>query len=280
MFTKEFTKVLNLTKDESDVLKALETGHMSMTDLASATRIARTTLYSTVKTLKARTFIERYKIKNKTIISLTDKTKIDSILFTESTHKKTSQDEWLKSPDFKISYGVENLIAVYEKITNQKNQRMSVIQPTSSMLALVKKIDPKKLIELNEAVKSNKVIFDTIIHQNYMAKYMDTYIGEQNHKQTQESLLKSLEKRMSQMSIIDNEYLNAGSEIFFTDMQLYILNWEDELAISIENKEIITLIKGLFDFAKNHSVGVNYHELIAKHLERVKKIASVSLNKK
>jgi sugar-specific transcriptional regulator TrmB len=271
MFTKEFAKVLNLTNDESSVLKALERGHVSMTDLASITKIPRTTLYTTVKTLKERTFIERYKVKNKTIICLTEKNKIDSILFTESTHKNSNNEEWLKNPDFKIIYGLENLIDVYEKITNQKNQRMHTIQPTSSMLASIKKVKPEKLVELNESVKKNKIVFDAIIHQNYMTKYMDTYLGESDHKQTQESLLKSLENRMAEMSIIDNEYLNVGSEIFFTDTQLYILNWEDELAISVENREIIALIKGLFNFAKNHSIKVNYHELIGKYLERVKK---------
>lgn len=271
MFTKDFSKVLNLTKDESTVLKALEGVHMSMTDLASATKIPRTTLYSTVKTLKDRTFIERYKIKNKTIISLVDKTKIDSILFIESTHKRIDEDKWLKNPDLKIVYGLENLIQLYEKIANQKNQRMQAIQPTSSMLASIKKIKPEKLVELNESVKKNKIVFDVIIHQNYMSKYMDTYLNENNHKQIQKKLLKSLEKRMSELSIIDNEYLDVGSEIFFTDYQLYILNWEDELAISVENKEIIALIKGLFIFAKNHSIKVNYHELIAKYLEGVKK---------
>lgn len=271
MFTKEFTKVLNLTNDESSVLKALEVGHVSMTDLASITKIPRTTLYTTIKTLKSRRFVEKYKIKNKTIISLVDKSKIDSILFTESTHQKTENEEWLKSPDFKIIHGLENLIGVYEKITSQKNQRMHAIQPTSSMLAAIKKVKPEKLVELNELVKNNKIVFDAIIHQNYMSKYMDTYLKENDHKQTQEKLLKSLEKRMSEMSIINNDYLNAGSEIYFTDSRLFILNWEDEVAISIENKEIINLIKGLFDFAKNHSVKVNYHELIAKHLERVRK---------
>ncbi len=268
MFTKPFSKILGLTLHEIEVLEALQTQEQSISGLARLTKIPRTTLYTTVDSLSERTLVNTRKDANQTIVSLSDRSRIDAVLFSE-TSLVQSDDNWAKSPDFKIIYGLENLIDVYQKICEQKNKRVYSIQPTRSMLAVIKKVSPEKLVELNEMVRNNKIIFDTIIHQNYMTKYMDRYLIEEGSHKTQKDILSSLEKRMSDTSVIDNEYLNAGSEIYFTDMEMHILNWQDESCIEIKNKEIIALIKGLFVFAKAHGLSINYHALIAKHMRRV-----------
>ncbi len=270
MFGKKFSRIVNLNNYEEKLLEILQSGEKTVSEVSRISKIPRTSLYTTIDSLLKRNLILKKKDKNKTILSTVDKKYIDSILFTESTISKNQLDkEFLRIPDSKISYGISSLIKTYEKITNLKNQRVHVIQPTSSMLSSISKITPDKLVELNERVKKNHIIFDVIINKNYMNKYMDKYINENNFQMTQEKLLKSLEKRMADMSIIDNTYFNVSSEIYFTDQELYILNWEDEIALEIHNQEIILLIKELFMFTKSLSLKINYHELIEKHLSKV-----------
>jgi hypothetical protein len=133
----------------------------------------------------------------------------------------------------------------------------------------VKKIPPQKLISLNTLVRKNKIIFDSIIHRDYMIQYMNQYLTESDPTKTQKEILQSLEKRMSDLNVIDKEYLYVGSEIYIVDTHLFILNWKDETCIEIKNQEMVSLIKGLFMFAKNHSIKINYHEFIARHLSKI-----------
>lgn len=272
MFTPQIIKLLNLTEDELSVINALENSNFTMSKLSKESNIARTTLYTTVATLKKRGLVESGKIKNKTMVNLVDKNKVDAILFMQSTQSKDNKHKGpLKNPDIKISYGTEKLFKIYTKISNLKKERLCVIQPTQSMLASIKKLTPDELANINNNIKKNKIIVDAIIHKNYMSRYMESILNQYGQVKNQEILLKSLKERTSEMNILDNQYLNTGSEVIFTNHELHILNWKDEIAVSIENEEIILLVKGLFDFAKNHSELVNYHKLIEAYLERIGK---------
>lgn len=280
MFNPSFSRLLHLTEDENKVLSCLSLGNKSMSDISRLTKVPRTTLYTTVGSLLSRGLIEKYKESNKTIISLVEKDKIDSLIFNESSFVRnnrrkndtgTDEAKLPSNQDFKILYGLENLVSVYKKICNQKNERIYTIQPTSSMLTVVAKLSPQQLVEINESVKKNKIIFDAIIHQNYMATYMNKYIDQEGHRQTQQSLLKSLQERLSDTRVIDNQYLNVSSEIFLTSTRLYILDWKHESCIEINNRNIVSLIKGMFLFVRAHSIKIDYHKLIAEALDGTRK---------
>ncbi len=280
MFNPSFSKLVRLTKDEKKVLSCLSSGNKSMSDISRATKVPRTTLYTTVDSLLSRGLIEKSKKSNQTIVSLADKEKIDSLIFNESSFVRDRQRkkgvqagsaELPDTQDFRIIYGLENLVSVYKKICSSRNERVCTIQPTSSMLAVVSKLSPSQIIEANESVKKNKVLFDAIIHQNYMTAYMNKYMAEEGRSQTQQGLLKSLKERLSDTRVIDDQYLNVSSEIFLTSSRLYLLDWKNESCIEIRNGNIVSLIKGMFSFVKAHSVKIDYHKLIADALERAQK---------
>lgn len=271
MFGQPFSKLINLTKDEKKTLTCLTLGTKSMSDIARSTKIPRTTLYTTITSLLSRGLIYKNKISNQTHITLKDRSELDTIIFNESSYAKNSVQENVipTIQDYKIIYGLENTISMYQEMCSKKNERIYTIQPTRSMLSAVKKISPEELIKLNEKVKKNHIIFDAIIHQNYMTTYMNNYLDKEGKDQTQKSLLESLQNRLSDTRIIDGQYLNVSSEIFLTSTQLYIFDWEHESCIKINNRNIISLLKEMFLLAKAHSKKIDYHKLIEESLGRI-----------
>lgn len=266
MFTPQFTKLLGITKHELQVLRCTEFEKKSITEISKTTKIPRTTLYTAIDSLTARGLVQKNNIGNKTIISVTDRTKINSLLFTESTRGNSDIEieelNDFKKPNFEVVYGVASLIGIYEKISNSKNERVFAIQPTLSMQSAVSAISPEKLVSINKAIKKNKVIFESIIHQDYMKQYVAQYLSEQNYTKITDDIISSLRERMSDLSFIDKTYLNVNTELLFTKNELYLINWKDASCVEIRNKEMITFIKEMFLFVKKHSNKVNYHSFI------------------
>lgn len=235
MIKAETKALLQLTPQESKILECLELCSYNISQLAEATDFPRTTLYTALSSLTSRKLISSHTEGKAKIISLTSK-EISANLF-PSTKK-------------------HNLLNVWTEIVQLKNQRILSIQSTESMKEAVIKFNSGEFIPINNAIKDNNIIIESVVNKNGLSTYMDLY---KDNKVMQEKILKSFEGRMADMTFVSNEYLHTKTDLVITHNKAYLMQWKKDVCIEIQEREIIDFLKQLFTLVKGYGEKIDFH---------------------
>jgi hypothetical protein len=238
MITKEIQDLLQLTSQETKILEALEHIELNITKLAKACKFPRTTLYTALSTLTSRKLIQiRTQGKARLVSLLYPKTQINIF----NTQKK------------------QNIISVWKEITKNKNQRIYAIQSSASLKEAVETFNVKEFIPINEIIKNNHIIIESITNRNALATYMDIY---KHDSQLQKDILQSFEGRMADQTFVDNQYLHMKTDLVITHNRAYLMQWKKDVCIEIEEREIVDFLKQLFELVQGYGKKNNFNEYI------------------
>ena len=136
------------------------------------------------------------------------------------------------------------------------------IQPEASIIQAVTRNDIKEIIRFNRKINSKKLIVEGIIHEkgtDSMIKVLPTRIGIE--------LLKSFSNRSADTVKLPDNYLNkTKSEIYLYNNKIAIVNWSEEFAVIIQNKDVFDLLKEMFNSTKYLLERYDQNEKIARKL--------------
>ncbi len=265
--------LLNLTPQEYKILQALESGPSNISLLSERTRFPRTTLYTAISSLQGRGLIAKFPQGKSVLISSVPADKI-SDLFAESAAalslegniRVSSISKTGKSSGFTLIYGKKAMLQVWESLAYEKNRRIYVIQPTRSLMHTLKLFKPGEFVPINDAIKKNKVIMDAIMKEDGFPSYMRTYAGQPG---VQKKIIESFLDRRADVTKVSNEYLNNNAELFITSSHAFLMNWENEVGIKIENQDMIDFLKELYVLAKGYGKKIDFNEYMREWKKKV-----------
>lgn len=263
MLNKQIAKLLGLTTQEYEVLKTLEMGPSNISSLSSLTGFPRTTLYTTLSTLKNRGLISTKTAGKAVLVSLTPSSNISKIFTQGAT--AFSPDGNIAMADFTLIHGKKAMLKVWQSLVNVKHERVYVIQPTKSLLNTIKLFKPGEFVPLNNAIKKNKVIMDTIMKEDGFPSYMAAYATRPD---IQKKIIESFIGRSADMTKVDNRFLDNNAELLITSQHAFIMNWENQVGIKIENRDMINFLKELYILAKGYGKKIDFNEYMREWLKR------------
>ncbi len=234
--------VLGLKTKEELILSALSSGDKNVSEIARATKIPRTSLLYILTKLKERTLVED-EPKGKSVSWKLIKQDILDIRSVGSSKN-----------DISISHGAPALLDILNKLVDlPKNSRVQGIQPDISLRNAIKKNSLDDLLRINTALKEHKLIFEGIVHE----KSVDTIMADMG-KHAASKIFESFIGRLEDYVKIPDEFANVNAEMYIFKGVAYILNWEKEIAIIVNNRDMVALLQAMFSCVKE--LGIRYSQ--------------------
>lgn len=249
----ETIKLLALTRVETHILKSLKTSSENVSSLARITKIPRTSLYTALSSLSKRGLIEMV-TKGKSRVVFLKYNPLVEILNSEQ-HKS-----------FTYIYGKGPMLQELKEIYTKPKTRVYAVQPTKVLETLLHKFNASTFIPINELIKENKVVVESIVKVDSLDMYLQKYKGD---KETQEQILKSFYGRLNSSTFIGKEFFNCDAELVFNDTYLYICNWSKEVGIKVFDTNILALIKELFDLAKGYGKKDDLNKIVREKINNL-----------
>jgi len=277
--TKDLVKILGLTDYEVTILKALKEKEFVIQDLAVYTEIPRTSLYYALPHLVERGFIESFRRNKQTFWRNTYNETIDDFF---EKHKSIEENNDInntknsKDENHNFIRRFSNSAKVY--LYNGKNQAVNVfkdieklpphsrfygIQPEASIVGGINRNRLENIIEFNKKVKSSKLIVEGIIHEKGTESMVQSLSIADKKR-----LLDSFAGRTADTSKLPEGFLNdTKAEIYFyDDKKVAIVNWYEDFAVIIENKDVFDLLIEMFKSTKYMLKKYDQNEKIARKL--------------
>lgn len=271
VFSDSLIKLLNLTAVEQAVLSSIRYKDLNVSEIAKISSIPRTTLYTAIDSLIHRNMISSRKEGKSTVLSpispnmLAERLQselaemLESGIFT--LHAKNHKREDRAPNSMTYIYGKEAMLDVWQQMARSSKSRFQMIQPTKSLETVLRKYDQTTFIPINNAIKKNKVIMETIMNENSFPTYMDFYKGR---KEIQRQILKSFIGRAADTTMVRNNFLQNNADLILNSRSAFLMNWESEVGIKIENRDIVDLLHELFRLAKGYGQKVDLNEYLKK----------------
>lgn len=272
---KALTKLIGLSNHEYEIWQALKLKPNTISSLARLTGFPRTTLYTAIAKMLERGLINKHQKGRSVLLSPISDIELSQILsgrnFAISSGKDTQDLDMEVASHmgngFKIIRGKSEMLKVWQKSTEKETRRVYVIQSTQSLVTTVKKFKAGEFIPINDAIKKNGVIMSAILRNDNLPTYLDMH---KNDPRLQEDILRSFLGRTSDVTLVQNEFLNMNSELVILNKSAFLMNWEDEVAIEIENADMIKLLKELFELTKGYGKKIKYEEYIQNYIRKIK----------
>lgn len=260
--------LLGLSWSDVTILKAISNKELTIPEISRKTGVPRTSLYYMLSTLERRSFIYIYENRGKKYWRASSieglREKYSSLFDGLDTHKSERVTKEI-SKNTRVTFyrGNSNIINIFKEISNLPSKdRFYGIQPEASIIEAVTKNDINEIIRFNRKINSKKLIVEGIVHEkgtDSMVTALPTKVGIE--------LLKSFSNRSADTVKLPDSYLNkTKSEIYLYDGKIAIINWSEEFAVTIKNKDVFDLLKEMFNSTKYLLEKYDQNEKIARKL--------------
>ncbi len=255
MFIEEEIKLLGLTTKEKKLLAGLSATPINVSSLARTTKIKRTSLYSLLDHLSSRGLVSKTLQGKRWYWFATPAKQLQEKFFSlAENHRTTSEVREheigiiaSQDSEYKIYRGKNKLITIYTELANlPRHSRLYGIQPNISVGSVLKHLPDENLITINESFKKRNIIVEALLQEDFLT----AYAGILKQKKPKKEILQSYGNRLAVTTYIPKATLNFDSEIIFYGNIVLFLNWQELVAIVIKNKDIVGIMKALFELAK------------------------------
>jgi DNA-binding transcriptional ArsR family regulator len=276
-FKTDAVKMLQLSRKETVILGVLSNGSLrTVAEISRNAKLPRMTLYSILATLKERgliDYVRKGKRKYWSAISSEQFGQKLSMLGYEVAGNKKMRLAVQDHTGFTIIHGKEALFNVWKELTETNpGKRIRAIQPTKSLLSAIKSYSPGEFVPINEMIKKNKIIMESLVREDVFPAYINFYKGMPN---IQKEILESFIGRSTDTVFTSNEYLNNNSDLLITHDAAVLMNWQYQVAIKIENKEMVSLLNELFQLARGYGKKIDQNEYLRRLRQAMEEGASV-----
>ena len=272
--TSAIHDILGLSRTERDILNALS-APKNVRIISGETGISRTGVNYCLDHLAERGFIRILrKGKRRSYVALTDEELMDELqraldgMRGSNTKRQGARIKTSKEDEFIIHVGVKEIIPAYERIASEnKDERIRAIQHHRLYNKLLERITPKQLVRINETIKKNRLIIDGILNESAYNAYKKEIAADPKKFRAS---IKSLEGRMADYSFFRDDSFDHDSELWlFKDTSL-LINWHEEVAIEITNRNMTAFLKDMFSFVKEGSRKIDHNRAMRDILKDIK----------
>ena len=166
LLTSKAIRLLDLSKAELKILKALDTRALNVSEISRECKLPRTSLLYILKKLERRTLIAAEHRNNKRIWKAAVK-KALAELQTDSENNP---------PAIIIYRGVQAIFEIFDSWSSLlKNSRIAGLQPDRSIRQSLKKNSVDEWLRVNESIKRNGTIVEGIVHEKSIQTIVDEW---------------------------------------------------------------------------------------------------------
>jgi hypothetical protein len=273
MLLSDTLTILNLSEHELAVWYLIATRPYNISRLARATRIPRTTLYTAIASLKKRGMAKTRASGRSTMVSAADNEELADLLTSsaalfqkEGTIRTAIKVPTGESTGFTLVHGKQAMVRIWEDLAAVKNGRIYCIQPTRSARSFITQFPPGTFIPINQKIKQNHVIMDTILKEDCFPMYLSLYEG---NTELQKKIIDSFIGRIADTTIVHNEFLNNNADLLIAGDAAYLLCWPQEVGIKIENAHMVEFLMELFKLAKGYGKKLDLNEYMREWNKRI-----------
>ncbi len=268
-WTHASLKILNLSDSESAVLNTLNEAK-TIQDIAQGSLVSRTGVKHIVKNLLERNLI-KYRTQGKRIFyfaipsdELFEKMRQTLDEFNLASGGKHGFRYKTSQSAFTVHSGLIEVTAAYKRIAaDRKNERVHGVQHHRSWLELIEKITPRQLIEFNKNIVKNHIILDGLLNESAYKSYQEE-IKKDPAKHA--DVVKSLGKRAADYGVFPDDFFNFDAEMWFFKDTALIINWKQEIALEITDKNMTGFLRDMLLYVKNGNKKIDHHKALREVL--------------
>lgn len=265
-WSQDSIQMLGLSPVEVSVLNVLST-EKNVRDITHDSGVSRTGVNYCLTKLVRKGLVSPIRIKrrvkyvavSKEILAKKFQQAMDDLQMS-AKEKRGVRIRTSKENEFIIHVGIEEVIPAYLRIVKEsKNQRIKAIQHHRSWNAMLEKISQAQLVEFNKTVIQNKLIIDGILNESAYTQYKEEIKSDFKKNA---AAVESLEGRMADYTTFPDQFFDHDAEIWLFKDTALIVNWREEVAIEITNKEIMLFLRDMFEFVKVSNRKIDHNRLI------------------
>lgn len=245
-------RVLGLTRAEEKVLDALlKGGTMSVTALSRFSRVPRTTIHAVLDRLHSRGLVRHVDSTYRSLWRVVGRSKLQNRLASGITYfdEHLSAQEISEKIGVNVSektqfltfQGLDSLLKVYLWFfLNHHGQRLRGIQSNLSSETIVKKLGAEKTAQINDVVKTSRIIVEAILPESVVNLYRNIATKDLG-------LLKTVEGRTTAVHLVPDALLQFNADLLLGRDTAIFANWDEEVLVLIRNPEFTKMISNLYD---------------------------------
>lgn len=243
---------LGLSNTSKKILSCLKNAR-SLNDVAKETGIPRTSVAYNLKELVKRGLVKTV-VRGKRYQYIALSKEDLSVYLQKVTDSPTKESGVI------IHIHTKEIVSMYERIMSlHKDERWKVIQPNKSWMHMHKKLTAPELIRLNDAISKNGIIVDALIQADAYKRYREFF---KRDEAALREIVGSFTNRKADYTLIPEHFFNHNAEIWLFRNTFCIINWEDEVAVEINNVDMMHFMKDLFEIAKMSGQKVDHNQAI------------------
>jgi len=253
-----YKSILGLSTEQAKIVASLIKQSKNISQISRDTNVPRTSILAHLNKLHSRKIVTKEKVGKRILWKTNNVEEIEKQFYKNLSELKIknsgNQIKILQSSnEAKIIYyhGTKSIYQIWKHLSNlSKHNRIYGIQSDTSFKTATERLQSelpmKTFLKINEDIKKNKIIVEALVHE----KTVETLAKSINKKYIKQ-FFESFQGRLTDTSKLPDNFLDINAEVYMNDDTLYLVNWEALYAISIEDRELSTLFKGLFDSLKH-----------------------------
>jgi len=258
--------ILGLSETEMKILEVLSTAR-GVQEIANLTEISRTGVNYCLKILRGKNLVFVVKQGKRRLyvgavpsqVSSKLQSAIDELTLA-SGDKKGARVKASKTSEFIIYSGIREIIPAHERIASMnKDERIRAIQPNKSWMNVHKKLGPRQLTRFNNAIKENGIIIDGILQADAYRKYGEFFRHDQ---ESLDEVARSFSDRMADYTTVSEKFFNYNAEIWIYTDTVFIINWQEEVAIEIRNPDIMNFFRDMYEIVKESGQKIDHNQMM------------------
>jgi|GEM_PF-6662902 len=176
----------------------------------------------------------------------------------------TSASEILTLPGVTIYRGREGVSQVWKEIIGKPaRKRLIGIQPRKSFRKGIQKETKEGVRHVSQTLSDKQFVIDAIVHEDLAHSIFDEYRSDAKE------IARAFTGRPEDMVVVPNDFLDEKAEFFLIDNDLFLVDWFDEFALKITNRNIVNFVIAIFyavkAYGKRYELGKHVESLIERN---------------
>ncbi len=257
---KDIQALLRMNKHEIRILNTLSSAPKRPSEVVRASNVPNATAYLAFSTLQKRGLAEKRKTDRKVYWLRADSYSLEKLLsstINELEHIK-------ESSVFEIQHKEDTSIIVHRgdnairkvilgTLTLHPNERFSIFQSSNRNDGWLRVFGLQNILKVNNMLRDKKIIGESFIPEDYFSrliplfgkKWADSYVD-----------------RMNIVYLIPPQFFPSSAEILLFRDRAILFHVDGEIAVEIKNKQILLMIKMIFEYLKTTAKKVDPHQFL------------------
>ncbi|MEI8328129.1 MAG: hypothetical protein WCG02_03255 [Candidatus Taylorbacteria bacterium] len=241
--------ILGLSAAEKRIIQVTSKMAIGMSQISKKAKIPRSSVPYMLEKLKVRGFIKSstdLRLKKKKVWRSDITQPIKSLGNIKKSSFVGGRDVTDIGRSVVTYHGAGHILDIFYKMTElPKNSRIIAFQPDSSVRYALRKNLLSNLLKINEDIKRKALIVEGIVHEKSV-----TTITQEIGMKSSQKVFHSFIGRLEDYVKIPDEFADVESEIYIFGGAAYLINWNREIAVCIDDGAMVQLLTAMITCVK------------------------------